>query len=133
MNSFKSMGVILLGFMVNALLSIITDFLLESVGILPDPSRGLFETWAIILVLFYRSGYAILAGFVVARLAPDRAVPHVLILGVIGTVITILAVSNPAFAGKAPLWFGYTLAFLTIPMLWLGAKIQVSQGVGKSL
>jgi hypothetical protein len=127
-NIFKSIGVILLGFMVNALLSVITDFLLESTGILPHPSKGLFETWAIILVLFYRGVYGILTGFIVARLIYDKPVVHVMILGVIGTLITLIAMSDPMVAEKAPLWFGYTLAAIPIPMVWLGAKIEASWG-----
>ncbi len=110
--------------MTNALLSILTDFLLESTGILPDPSKGLFETWAIIVVLFYRGVYTIFAGFIAARFAPMRPMLHAIILGIIGTAITLIAVSSPSFAGKAPLWFGYTLAAITIPCLWFGVNIQ---------
>ena len=125
-NIFKSIGVILLGFIVNALLSIITDFLLESIGVLPNPDRGLFQTWAIILVLFYRGIYMIVAGFIVARLAPAKPLLHAIVLGMIGITITIIAVSSSSFADKAPLWFGYLLAGITIPCLWLGVKIQLS-------
>jgi hypothetical protein len=123
---FRSIGVILLGFMVNALLSVLTDFLLESIGVLPDPSKGLFETWAIILVLFYRAVYAILAGFIVASLIGKKAFLHVIILGLVGTVITLVAIANPTFDEKAPLWFGYSLAVMILPMLWLGAKIEAN-------
>lgn len=130
-NIFKSIGVILLGFVINALLSIITDFLLESIGVLPDPSKGLFDTWAIVLVLFYRGIYAVFTGFIVAMLAPGNAMLHAMILGVIGTAITLMAVSDPAFAEKAPLYFGYTLAAITIPCLWLGVKIRANWPEGK--
>lgn len=123
-NIFKSTGVIILAFMVNAILSILTDFLLESTGVLPGPEEGLFETWAIVLVLFYRAVYTILAGFIIAQFAPSKPVLHATILGIIGTAITLLAVSNPEFAQKSELWFGYTLAAITIPCLLLGCKIQ---------
>lgn len=131
-NVFKSIGVILLAFVINALLSVITDFLLESIGVLPDPSKGLFDTWAIVLVLFYRGIYTVFTGFVVARLAPGNAMLHAVILGIIGTAITVMAVSSPAFAEKAPLWFGYTLAGITIPCLWLGVKIRANWPEGKA-
>jgi hypothetical protein len=123
---FKSIGVILLAFISIALLSIVTDFLLESIGLLPDPKKGLFETWAIILVLIYRGIYTIFAGFIIAKLAPAKPTLHAIILGLIGTAITIMATTNPAFADKAPLWYGYTLAAITIPCLWLGVNIQLS-------
>lgn len=123
-NIFRSIGVLLLAFVINALLSVLTDFLLESIGVLPDPSKGLFETWAIILVLFYRGMYTVFAGFIAARFAPMRPMLHAIILGIFGTAITVIAVSSPSFAEKGPLWFGYTLAAITIPCLWLGVNIQ---------
>lgn len=124
MNILKSIGVILLGFVINALLSVLTDFLLEKIGILPTPDKGLFETWAILLVLTYRFIYTIFTGFIVAHFAPKKPLLHVLILGLLGTAITALAFSNPQFSQKSPLWFGYVLAAFIIPCLWLGAKIQ---------
>lgn len=123
-NIFKSIGVILLAFVIIALLSALTDFLLESIGVLPDPEDGLFETWAILLVLSYRTIYTVFAGFIIARFAPDKPMLHAIVLGVIGTSITFLAVNNPDFAQKSKLWFGYTLAAMTMPGLWLGVKIQ---------
>ena len=125
-NIFKSIGVILLAFITIALLSIITDFLLESIGLLPNPKKGLFDTWAIILVLVYRGIYTIFAGFIIARLAPSKPILHAIILGAIGIIITVLAINDPSVADKAPLWFGYTMAAITIPCLWLGVNIQLS-------
>jgi nitrate/nitrite transporter NarK len=123
-NIFKSIGVILLAFIINALLSVVTDFLLESIGVLPAPEKGLFDTWAIILVLFYRGGYTILTGFIIAKLAPRKAMLYAIIVGIIGILITVIATNSPAFADKAPSWYGYTLAAITIPCLWLGVRIQ---------
>lgn len=118
------MGAVLLAFVVNALLSVLTDFLLESTGVLPDPEKGLFETRAILLVLCYRAIYTVWAGFIVARFAPSRPMLHAMILGVIGVAVTLLAASDPEFAQKSELWFVYTLAAVIIPCLWLGVKIR---------
>jgi hypothetical protein len=63
-------------------------------------------------------------GFIVAKFAPNKPMLHAILLGVIGTVITVAATNSPSFEDKAPLWFGYTLAAITIPSLWLGVKIQ---------
>ncbi len=123
-NISKSIGVIILAFIVNALLSMLTDFLLEAIGVLPNPEKGLFETRAILFVLFYRAVYTVLTGFIVSRLAPDRPTLHAIILGAIGIIITLLAISNPEIAQKSKLWFGYALAAITIPCLLVGVKIQ---------
>ena len=125
-NIFKSIGVIVLAFVANALLSMLTDFLLESIGVLPNPEKGLFETGAIILVLCYRGIYTVLAGVIIAKLAPRKPMLHAMILGAIGVVITLLAISSPAFAEKSRLWFGYTLIAITVPCLWLGVKVYGS-------
>lgn len=81
---------ILLAFVVIALPSMLTDFLLESIGVLPNPQKGLFETRAVLLVLFYRGVYTILAGFIVGKLTPVKPLLHAGILGIVGTTITIL-------------------------------------------
>lgn len=112
--------------MITALLSILTDFAFESIGVLPNPEDGLFSTGAIGLVLFYRGVYTVFAGFIVAKLAPNKAMLHAMILGLIGTTITVVATNSPSLADKAPLWYGYTLAGITIPCLWLGVKIKQS-------
>lgn len=124
MNIFKSIGVIVLGFMVSALLSILTDYLLESIGVLSSPNEGLFITWMIVVVLFYRGVYTAVSGYIVARLAPSRPMLHAMILGIIGVAIVLIAIQNPEFKTKAPLWFGYALAAITLPCMWLGVKIQ---------
>jgi hypothetical protein len=49
---------------------------------------------------------------------------HAIILGIFGTVITLLATISPSFAEKAPLWFGFILAVITIPCLTVGVTIQ---------
>ena len=123
-NIFKGIGAILLAFVASALLSILTDYLLEAIGVLPNPEKGLFETWAILLVLFYRGAYTILAGFIVAKVAPNKPMLYAVILGIIGTTITVISNSRPEVADKAPLWYGYTLAAITIPCLWLGVRIK---------
>jgi hypothetical protein len=125
-NVLRSIGVLLLAFVVNGLLSVVTDFILESIGVLPDPSKGLFETWAISLVLFYRGAYTIFTGYLIARLAPSKPVLHAFILGVIGTVIVLLAMTNPEVAAKAPVWYGYTLAAITIPCMIFGVVMGKS-------
>ncbi len=73
---FKSIGVILLAFIISGLLSVITDFILEKIGVLPDPQQGLFEPWLIVVVLIYRGFYTILAGYIVAKLAPGKPIMH---------------------------------------------------------
>ncbi len=125
-NVFRSTGVVLLAFIACALLSILTDFLLESIGVLPDPSQGLHETGLIILVLVYRAIYTVFSGYLVGWLAPHKPMLHILVVGLIGIVLTLLALTDPEFSEKAPHWYVYVLAAQTLPTLWLGVKIQAA-------
>jgi len=122
---FKSIAAILVGFFVSALLATITDLALETTGVISSPAEGLFIPWMIVLVIFYRSAYTVLSGFVVAKLAPSRPMLHAMILGIIGVALTLVGTHTIA-VGKAPLWFGYSLAILALPSLWLGVKIAMN-------
>lgn len=124
---FQCIGVLLLAFIACSLLSVLTDFLLESIGILPPPSNGLHDTGLIILVLFYRGIYTIFSGYLLGWLSPVRPIILVTILGVAGTLLPLLALLDPTFSEKAPLWFVYTLSALTFPALCLGVKIYLSR------
>ena len=73
-NIFRSIGVVLLAFVSGALLSVLIDFLLESIGVLPPPSESLHDTGMILLVFFYRGIYTIFSGYLVTRFAPNKSV-----------------------------------------------------------
>jgi hypothetical protein len=86
MNSFKSIVCVVAGFLTVVVLSIVTDKILESAGIFPPATEGLFVTWMLALALFYRTVYTVAGGYVTAKLAPANPMRHVMILGVIGTL-----------------------------------------------
>lgn len=71
-NSLKSIGAVFAGFVAVFILSTVTDFILESLGIFPPVTQGLFITWMLVLALTYRTVYAVLGGYITARLAPSR-------------------------------------------------------------
>ena len=72
---FKSIGAGLAGILVGALLATATDFVLESLGILPKDNLYV-ATWLIWAVLAYRTIFTILGCFVTAKLAPSRPMLH---------------------------------------------------------
>ncbi len=123
MTILKSVGAILAGFVVGAVLSIGTDSVLQFLDIFPPPQEGFFVPWMIVLAIVYRSAYNVLGCYVTARLAPRRPMAHAMVIGVVGFVLTI--VGTISHADKGPLWYGITLAFLAIPCAWLGATIRI--------
>ncbi|MCZ7401629.1 MAG: hypothetical protein O8C61_05355 [Candidatus Methanoperedens sp.] len=119
---FKSIGAILAGFITVFLLSIITDFVLESAGIFPPPGTGLFTTRMLMIALVYRCAYTVFGGNVTANLAPDRPMHHAIVLGIIGVITATLG----AVAGwnLSQHWYPIALIITALPCTWLGGKLK---------
>lgn len=111
------------GFIAVVALSVATDMILERAGIMPTgPS---FENGPFILALFYRTVYTILGGYIVARMAPRNAMKHAIIFGCIGIVFgTMGALAN---SDLGPIWYPWALVVLSVPSVWLGAKLFVKK------
>ena len=120
-NIFKSIGAGLAGIVVGAALSFGTDFVLESAGVLPHGNLNV-SAWLIWLVLLYRTIYNVLGFYIVARLAPNNPMRHALVLGVIGTLVSIGGAIATANMNLGPAWYAWTLAALTMPAAWIGGK-----------
>lgn len=123
MKMLKSIGAIVAGFAVGAALSVVTDSVLQGLKVFPPVSEGFFVPWMIVLAIVYRSIYNIAGCYVTAALAPDKPMLHVMIIGVVGFLLTI--VGTIINADKGPLWYGITLALLALPCAWLGAILRV--------
>lgn len=125
MKALKSIGAVLAGILVNVIFSTGTDFILETLGIFPSIGNGLFITWMLAVALTYRLIYTVAGGYVTARLAPDRPMRHVYILGIIGTVLGIVGV----FVGwdLSQHWYPIALAITAFPCTWLGGKLKTNK------
>ncbi len=122
-NLAKTIGVVLVGFLVVVVLSLGTDVVLHATGIYPPwfqpMSQGLW-----VLALAYRVVYGILGGYVTARLAFLRPMAHALWLGMLGTLLSIIGVAmhwnkGPEFGPK---WFNLALVATAIPCSLIGGK-----------
>ncbi|MFA6439374.1 MAG: hypothetical protein WCX28_08705 [Bacteriovoracaceae bacterium] len=118
----KSFRAVAAGFLTVVILSVGTDFVLESLGIFPPIGQGLFITWMLVLAFAYRSVFTVVGGYVCAALAPDRPKRHIIILGCIGTVAGIAGV----FAGwnMSDHWYPIALAVTGFPFTWIGGKLK---------
>lgn len=92
MKTTKTIFAIIAGFLTVVILSTVTDFVLEKLGILPSPKDGLFITWMLVLALAYRSIYTVVGGYVTAWLAPERPIHVVKILAFIGLLAGIVGI-----------------------------------------
>ena len=117
----KSIGAVIGGFLTVALLSVATDWVLETAGIFPRPTDGPFVTWMLVLALAYRSLYAVAGGYVTARLAPKSAPAHVVVLGILGTIGGIAGVI--AGWNLSDNWYPIALAVTAFPLVWFGGTL----------
>lgn len=122
MGKLKSIGSVVVGFLTVAVLSVVTDKVLENMGYFPSVDAWLFDTKLLVIAFLYRSIYAVLGGYITATLAPDNRMKHVKILGIIGTFGGIAGI----FAGwnLSDHWYPIALAVTAFPLVWLGGKMK---------
>ena len=119
--TFKSIVAVGLGFITVAVLSIVTDSILESLGIFPSLGTGLFIPWMLVVALVYRCIYTVIGGYVTAKLAPSNPMKHVIILGIIGT---FAGIGGVIFGWNlSPHWYPIAIVVTAFPLIYLGGKL----------
>lgn len=118
----KSIGAVIVGFATVAILSIVTDTVLEGLGILPTSSEsGAYVTWMLALALFYRSIFTLVGGYVTARLAPTNPTKHVYALMILGGIGGALGAISGWSLGNH--WYPVALAVTGPIFVWFGGKL----------
>lgn len=132
MNKFKSVlqsiGAVIAGYLVSALLTGIT---ISALGALfPESYKAENIVWVVFNVI-YGCAFAVIGGYVVARLAPSRPFAHATVLGMLMAVFAVIigyAVSaaspSPEYANQ-PGWYYPALAITVLPSILLGAWLYV--------
>lgn len=119
---FKSFWAVFIGFVIVFVLSIITDVILEALGILPPTDHPeLLVWWMLVLALAYRIAYTVLGGYITARLAPGNPVKHAVILGCIGTLGG--AIGTIAAWNLGNHWYPILLTLTALPSTWFGGRL----------
>lgn len=108
------------GFLTIAVLSTVTDMVLHITGIYPPNGEPMFDPGLNALALAYRVVFAILGGYVTARLAPSSPGVHVLVLAGIGLVLGVLGVFASMSANLGPIWLPIALVVTAVPCVWFG-------------
>ncbi len=125
-NALRSIGAVLAGFFTVAILSVVTDAVLEGVGILPtaaEPEK--YVTWMLALALFYRSVYTVAGGYVTAYLAKNEPMKHVYALMVLGGIGGVLgAIGGWNLSAN---WYPVLLAITGPLFVWVGGKMFMSR------
>jgi hypothetical protein len=132
--AFRRFLPVLAGFFAVVVTTTVTDILMHATGVFPPwgerMADGLF-----VLPLGYRIVYAVLGGYLAARLATDRPVSHAVVLGGIGLVLSAIGTFATAGQGAAygPIWYSLLVTATALPCSFAGAKLYASRVWGERL
>jgi MFS family permease len=100
----------------------IIDIALHLVGYYPPIGLPMDDRQSLVATA-YRVVISIAGAWITARLAPAKPMKHVMILGVLGTIIGIVGVVATWNRGLGPHWYPVALAVLAIPQSWVGGRL----------
>lgn len=119
----KSIGAILAGFLVGVALSYSIDAILRKAEILNDPFT-FNPSWLVIVVILYRFASNVIGCYVIAWLAPNKPMKHVIIMGIIGTVLSLTGAAT--MWDYAVVWYNIAIILMSIPSAWVGGKLYLT-------
>lgn len=126
-NAMKSIGAVLAGFILIALLGFVADTALQSIGVLPVTGTVRFSDMHALLALSYHLAFVLVGSYVAARLAPSHSIAHSISLGALGVVFSALGLIAIIAGDLAPAWYGWSLVLLSLPMCWLGGRLFIAR------
>lgn len=106
-------------------LSFLADQVFHGLRVYPAPGEPMFEPGLNLLVLGYRFGFAVVGGYLAARLAPYAAMAHVRVLGVLGTCLAAVGAAVSIPLDIAPVWTPLALVATAYPLTWLGGRLAL--------
>jgi hypothetical protein len=118
---FRSIRAILSGFVLGAILSIGTDFLFDKLGIMSMENFKQTSLFVILIVIVYRFTFNVIGCYLTAKLAPNNPMKHVVIIGIIGTILSTLG--SFAMWDKAIPLYNIVIILISLPSAWLGGQL----------
>jgi hypothetical protein len=78
-----------------------------------------------VLATMYRVVYTVGGGYLTARLAPERPMRHVIVLGCVGLVAATIGLVATWNSGPelGPKWYPILLVVTALPCVWLGGRV----------
>ena len=124
--SGKSIWAIAAGVIFIVVVSTLADAVLHAVGVYPSSDQPIDDKLSL-LATSYRFAISVAGAWLTARLAPSQPMKHVLILGVVGTIMGTVGVIATWNMGMGPRWYPIALAVLALPQCWAGGRLYVLQ------
>jgi MFS family permease len=119
--TLRSIGAVFAGLLVVVVLSTAADAVLHATGVYPPFPRRMADE-LFLLATAYRIAFGILGCYVAARLAPRRPMRHALVLGCIGTVLSIAGAARMWAYG--PAWYTIAIIAIALPCAWIGGRLH---------
>jgi hypothetical protein len=123
-NIFKSIGAVVAGLVFIGVTHSTIDAILENMGVLPKGNLYV-STSLILFVIFYRAVFSLIGCYLTAKLAPKESMKHALILGGIGTLLSLTGAIVTANMNLGPAWYAWSLVAIALPIAWLGGKLYL--------
>lgn len=120
----RSILAVLAGFVFIFATHLGTDEVMHRLGVYPPWGEPMNDPGQNFLALAYRCVFSILGCYLTARLAPRAPMMHALILGLIGTGLSTLAVFATADMNLGPRWYPIALAVSALPCAYLGGLLH---------
>lgn len=121
----RSIGAVLLGFVVIVVLSLGTDQILHMLQVYPPWGQPMHEPGLNLLALAYRCVYAVFGSYLTAKFAPHSPMRHALIGGFIGLVLSVIGAITAIPLKLGPAWYPIALAASSLPCAWMGGWLYV--------
>ncbi len=128
----RSVLAIFAGFVVVVVLSLGIDEALHLLQVYPPWGEQMWDPALNALALSYRIVITIFSGYVTARLAPRNPMKHVLVGGLIGTLLGVAGVMGAMKIPMGPLWYPIAIAVTGFPSVWLGGRLYARSNPGRT-
>jgi hypothetical protein len=112
--SKKSIRALVAGVLFVIVLTTIIDIVLHLVGFYPPIGLPMDNRQSLVATA-YRIVISIAGAWITARLAPAKPMKHVMILGLLGTLLGVVGVVATWNRDLGPHWYPIALAVLAIP------------------
>lgn len=122
---WKSVGAVIAGIIAIVVVTSLIDGMLYARNVYP--ASGKLDDRLSLIASSYRLLIGIGGGWLTARLAPNRPAWHALILGAVGTLLSLVGVVATWNLGLGPHWYPISLAVLALPECWLGGWLRERQ------
>jgi hypothetical protein len=132
MSIIRSVLAVLAGLVTIFVTHLGTDQLFHTLEVFPPWDQPMHDPGLNALALSYRILFSIFGCYVTARLAPSAPMAHALVLGMIGTALSIAGVVATADMNLGPRWYPIALAASALPCAWLGGLLHRALHLSKA-